>query len=69
MSSDDLVVIGGGPAGISAALAAAERGVEVCLVDNAPVLGGQVWRQGLGGGTTPASLQAAAAHPRIHRLG
>lgn len=72
MTSHDLVVVGGGPAGISAALAAADAGVDVCLVDSAPALGGQIWRQALSGGATaavPASLGAADAHPRIHRLG
>jgi thioredoxin reductase/bacterioferritin-associated ferredoxin len=72
MTSYDLVVIGGGPAGIAAALTAADAGVDVCLVDRAPALGGQIWRQAESGGVTataPASLRAAAAHPRIHRLG
>ncbi|HEY2984297.1 MAG TPA: NAD(P)/FAD-dependent oxidoreductase [Jatrophihabitantaceae bacterium] len=70
--SVDLVVVGGGPAGISAALAAADAGVDVCLVDSAPALGGQIWRQPSHGDATaiaPAELQAAAAHPRIDRLG
>lgn len=38
----DVAVIGGGPAGLSAALAAAETGAEVLLVDDAPVLGGSL---------------------------
>lgn len=37
-----VVVIGGGPAGMSAALAAAEVGADVCLIDERPVLGGSV---------------------------
>ena len=36
----DVAVIGGGPAGLSAALAAASQGAEVCLIEQAPVLGG-----------------------------
>jgi sarcosine oxidase subunit alpha len=36
----DLVVVGGGPAGLSAAIAAARAGAEVLLVDENPVLGG-----------------------------
>ncbi len=36
----DFAVIGGGMAGISAAIAAARRGVQVCLVQDRPVLGG-----------------------------
>jgi len=38
----DVAVIGGGPAGLSAALAAAETGAEVLLVDDAPMLGGSL---------------------------
>lgn len=39
-----IVVIGGGPAGMSAALEIAKSGVEVTLLDAAPRLGGQYWR-------------------------
>ncbi len=40
-----LAVIGAGPAGLTAALAAATRGVRVTLVDSAPQAGGQFYRQ------------------------
>jgi sarcosine oxidase, subunit alpha len=36
----DVAVVGGGPAGLSAAIAAAEQGQRVILVDDNPVLGG-----------------------------
>jgi sarcosine oxidase subunit alpha len=36
----DLVVVGGGPAGMSAALEAARHGLEVLLVEEFPILGG-----------------------------
>ena len=39
-SQFDVVVVGGGLAGCSAALAAARRGLEVALIQNRPVLGG-----------------------------
>ncbi|MDH3473127.1 MAG: 2Fe-2S iron-sulfur cluster-binding protein [Rhodospirillales bacterium] len=38
----DLAVIGGGPAGLAAGLAAAEAGAEVLLVEENPVLGGSL---------------------------
>ncbi len=38
----DVTVIGGGPAGMSAALEAAENGAKVVLVDEGPVLGGSL---------------------------
>lgn len=48
MSADadiaDIAVLGAGPAGANAALAAAEAGARVVLVDEAPEPGGQVWR-------------------------
>jgi len=44
----DTLVVGSGPAGISAAICAAEDGAEVGLVDDNPSAGGQIWRESLG---------------------
>jgi thioredoxin reductase/bacterioferritin-associated ferredoxin len=41
----DIVVIGGGPAGLNAALAAAQAGASVVLLDAYPLPGGQYYRQ------------------------
>ena len=38
----DVAVIGGGPAGLSAALTAAQAGARVCIIDDQPVLGGSL---------------------------
>jgi NADPH-dependent 2,4-dienoyl-CoA reductase/sulfur reductase-like enzyme len=40
----EVLVIGGGPAGMAAAACAAECGVRVGLVDDNPSVGGQIWR-------------------------
>jgi NADPH-dependent 2,4-dienoyl-CoA reductase/sulfur reductase-like enzyme len=40
----DVLVVGGGPAGMAAAASAAECGVRVGIVDDNPRLGGQIWR-------------------------
>src|SRR5579875_1625302 len=48
----DIVVAGAGPAGIAAAVRAAEAGARVALVDDNPAPGGQIWRRG---GELPAS--------------
>ena len=40
----DVAVIGGGPAGIAAACRASEAGRRVMVLDEAPHLGGQIWR-------------------------
>jgi hydrogen cyanide synthase HcnB len=40
-----LIVVGGGPAGIAAATEAARAGLRCLLVDEAPSLGGQIYRQ------------------------
>jgi D-hydroxyproline dehydrogenase subunit alpha len=45
----DVLVVGGGPAGLAAASSAAEHGVRVGLIDDNPALGGQIWRQGIAG--------------------
>lgn len=43
----DLVVVGAGPGGLAAAATAAEAGMHVCLVDDNPAAGGQIWRSRL----------------------
>jgi NADPH-dependent 2,4-dienoyl-CoA reductase/sulfur reductase-like enzyme len=40
----DVLVIGGGPAGMAAAVRAAECGVDVAIVDDNANFGGQIWR-------------------------
>lgn len=40
----DVLVVGGGPAGIAAAVRAADCGAHVGIVDDNPELGGQIWR-------------------------
>lgn len=44
-SSRSLVIVGGGPAGIAAAIEAGRAGVSCTLIDEAPRLGGQIYRQ------------------------
>ena len=40
----DLLVIGAGPAGMSAAVTARRHGLDVLVVDEQPSPGGQIWR-------------------------
>lgn len=51
----DLLVIGGGPAGLMAAVAARRHGATVALVDENPAAGGQVYR------ATPAAFAQGSA--------
>lgn len=60
----DVAVVGAGPAGLSAAIAAAGQGARVVIIDAQPVAGGQVWRNDVRHGAPAAALQrreAAAA--------
>ncbi|KDN73120.1 oxidase [Streptomyces olindensis] len=57
----DLAVIGAGPAGLAAALAACARGVRVALVDAATEAGGQFYRQ------PAAGLRAGRPEALHHR--
>ena len=41
----ELVVVGGGPAGLAAALEARSLGISTCLVEERPSLGGQIYKQ------------------------
>ena len=40
----DVVVVGAGPGGMAAATVAAEAGRRVCVMDDNPAAGGQIWR-------------------------
>jgi NADPH-dependent 2,4-dienoyl-CoA reductase/sulfur reductase-like enzyme len=41
----DVLIVGGGPAGMAAAYTASQNGARVTIVDDNPNLGGQIWRQ------------------------
>jgi NADPH-dependent 2,4-dienoyl-CoA reductase/sulfur reductase-like enzyme len=60
MHSFETLVIGSGPAGIAAAVSAAENGVRVGLVDDNAATGGQVWRED--------STKPTASHPGLSSL-
>jgi D-hydroxyproline dehydrogenase subunit alpha len=49
----DVLVVGGGPAGMAAAARAAECRVNVGILDDNPTLGGQIWRAGCSSASAP----------------
>jgi D-hydroxyproline dehydrogenase subunit alpha len=62
----DVLVVGGGPAGMAAAVSAAQVGRKVGIVDDNPNLGGQIWRGEVSNSSAQASkweekLRAAEA--------
>ncbi len=58
----DLLIIGGGPAGLAAACAATESGMRVTVVDDNAGAGGQIWR---GQSRKPENKQAARWLKRV----
>lgn len=42
----DILIVGAGPAGMAAALAAAPSGASIAVLDDNPATGGQIWRDG-----------------------
>jgi len=67
----DLLIVGAGPAGMAAALAAAPSGARIVLLDDNPAPGGQIWRDGPGVALPPAARQqrdalARHANVRVH---
>ncbi|WP_295957611.1 FAD/NAD(P)-binding oxidoreductase [Rhodoferax sp.] len=46
MTQCDILIIGAGPAGMAAALAAAPSGASIAVIDDNPAPGGQIWRDG-----------------------
>lgn len=64
----DVLVVGAGPAGMAAAVAAAPSGASVVVIDDNPVPGGQIWRDGPGASLPPVARQwreALARHANI----
>lgn len=55
----DLLIVGAGPAGLSAAVMARRHGLDVLMVDEQPAPGGQIWR----------NIEAVAGTPRAAILG
>lgn len=65
----DVLVIGGGPGGLSAAAVAAEAGLDVVLLDERGKLGGQYFKQPADGDSKPpADAQFAAGRELIRRV-
>jgi D-hydroxyproline dehydrogenase subunit alpha len=58
----DVLVVGGGPAGLAAATRAAECGTRVGLVDDNSSPGGQIWRSGREGSAPQATLWVNRFH-------
>jgi D-hydroxyproline dehydrogenase subunit alpha len=61
----DVLVVGGGPAGIAAACCAAEAASRVAIADDNPALGGQIWR---GEHASPSTKEAAFWCQRLREL-
>jgi NADPH-dependent 2,4-dienoyl-CoA reductase/sulfur reductase-like enzyme len=64
MSRLDLLVVGAGPAGMSAALEARRHGLEVMVIDDQPAPGGQIWRSVESAGSRDDILGASFAEGR-----
>lgn len=64
----DVLVVGAGPAGIAAAVRAAESGVRVGLVDDNPAAGGQIWRKGAPQPESARGWLARLDESRVQRL-
>jgi D-hydroxyproline dehydrogenase subunit alpha len=61
-TTTDILIVGGGAAGMSAALAASSnQDLRVTLVDDNPLLGGQIWRSELGKTKSPDALRLITA--------
>jgi NADPH-dependent 2,4-dienoyl-CoA reductase/sulfur reductase-like enzyme len=46
MKHYDILIVGAGPAGLAAAHAAAAQGASIGIIDDNPLAGGQIWRDG-----------------------
>src|SRR5678815_2464164 len=64
-SPHELLVVGAGPAGMAAGWRAAQNGLRVCVVDDNPAAGGQIWPPAAGSSSTTHTRKpfCAARHP------
>ena len=60
----DVLIVGGGPAGIAAAVSAAQSGKRVGIVDDNAALGGQIWRRETASSDSEAAAWLAKLHAR-----
>ncbi|SFB77221.1 NADPH-dependent 2,4-dienoyl-CoA reductase, sulfur reductase [Polaromonas sp. OV174] len=60
----ELLIVGAGPAGLAAALAAAPSGARITLLDDNPAPGGQIWRAGPAVRLPPQALRLREALAR-----
>lgn len=68
--SVDVAIVGAGPAGLSAARAAARSGATIAIVDDNPRAGGQIWRQAANATPAPAAAERLAVlrQPNVTHL-
>ena len=62
MKRAEVFVVGAGPAGIAAAVRAAECGRGVTVLDDNPAAGGQIWR---GGGSEKGEEKLKLPEPTV----
>ncbi len=68
MATTELAVIGAGPAGLAAAVAAAQTGVQVTLLDESPRPGGQYLKGAAAAEATPASATDRQGRALLQKL-
>ena len=68
MQEFDLVIVGGGPAGIAAATTAGNHGIKVLLIDERTTLGGQIYKRVGPGFQVKKSIKLGADYLRGEKL-
>ena len=66
MTASGILIVGAGPAGMAAAVSAAQSGKQVTVLDDNPSEGGQIWR---GGKHHPSDSQAARWFQKFRESG